>query len=241
MELVKVEKTMIGREMVNSVDARELHEFLESKQQFSHWIKNRIERYSFTQGIDFITIDNSIYSPPRKEYIITIDTAKELSMVEQNEKGREARKYFIECEKIAKGLYAPRKNIVSDLKANLEAAKIFGLKGNMALLSANNMTIRQHSVDLLEESGAKLEAVNQVQYLTPTILGKQIGVSASVFNRKLESAGFQKETRDHKNKLVWVVTNKGKEHCQLIDVNKRYAKGSPVLQIKWAANVIDMI
>jgi len=88
------------------VDARTLHIFLESKQEFSHWIKNRIEEYEFTQGIDFIVIDNFIndetaFGGRRKviDYHLTLDTGKELSMVERNAKGKQARRYFIECEK----------------------------------------------------------------------------------------------------------------------------------------------
>ncbi len=102
MELIKVEKRNINQEEINTVDARELHGFLESKQQFSNWIKNKIKQYDFAQNIDFIVINNSIYSPPRKEYHLTIDMGKELSMVERNAKGKQARQYFIECEKRSK-------------------------------------------------------------------------------------------------------------------------------------------
>lgn len=82
------------------VSARDLHQFLESKQEFANWIKNRIDKYDFTEGVDFISFDNSIKRETgatiRKEYGLTIDTAKELAMVEGNEKGKQARRYFIE-------------------------------------------------------------------------------------------------------------------------------------------------
>lgn len=81
------------------VNARELHGFLESKQEFSNWVKSRITKYGFTEGVDF-TIDKFINGKAtQKDYLISIDMAKELSMVEQNEKGKQARQYFIECEK----------------------------------------------------------------------------------------------------------------------------------------------
>jgi len=98
-ELIKVGRTLIGEETIKTVNARELHAFLGSKQQFSHWIRARIQQYDFSEGIDFITIDNSIYSPPTIDYFISLDMAKELSMVERTPKGKEARRYFIECEK----------------------------------------------------------------------------------------------------------------------------------------------
>lgn len=81
------------------MNARELHEFLESKYQFSNWITDRINQYGFSEGVDFVAIKNSLYSPPRREYHLSIDMAKELAMVERNDKGRLARTYFIECER----------------------------------------------------------------------------------------------------------------------------------------------
>lgn len=101
-ELIKIEE----REGKRVVNARELHRFLCSKQDFSTWIKGRIEKYDFVENQDFITAPQ-IYGTAngghatRTEYIVTTDMAKELSMVENNERGRMARRYFIECEKIA--------------------------------------------------------------------------------------------------------------------------------------------
>ena len=86
-----------------AVNARELHEFLESKQDFSTWIKARIDKYGFVENQDFEVfhkiMENSQGGRPQIEYALSLDMAKELSMVENNEKGRMARKYFIECEK----------------------------------------------------------------------------------------------------------------------------------------------
>lgn len=82
------------------VSARALHEFLESKQEFANWIKNRIEKYGFEENRDFLIIlSKSDFGRPSKEYALTLDTAKEIAMVEGNEKGKIARQYFIECEK----------------------------------------------------------------------------------------------------------------------------------------------
>ncbi|RLJ33877.1 phage anti-repressor protein [Chryseobacterium sp. 7] len=83
-----------------AVSARELHSYLESKQDFSNWIKNRINKYGFIENQDFQRFDKIIETGGRLiEYALTIDCAKELSMVEGNEKGKEARKYFIDVEK----------------------------------------------------------------------------------------------------------------------------------------------
>ena len=98
-ELIPLHSQTIDGNAVETVSARELHSFLESKQDFSNWIKNRIEQYDFVENQDFITLNKKIERTVRIEYHITLDMAKELSMVERNEKGKQARKYFIECEK----------------------------------------------------------------------------------------------------------------------------------------------
>ncbi|MDY3514765.1 antA/AntB antirepressor family protein [Riemerella anatipestifer] len=82
-----------------AVSARELHSFLESKQDFSTWIKNRIEKYGFIEEQDFTLHKFVERGTWKHEYVLSIDTAKELAMVEGNEKGKQARRYFIECEK----------------------------------------------------------------------------------------------------------------------------------------------
>ena len=88
-----------------AVSARELHAFLESKQQFGNWIQNRIDQYGFVENQDYEVFNNFIKNPsggrPLTEYALTVNMAKELSMVEGNAKGKQARRYFIACEEKA--------------------------------------------------------------------------------------------------------------------------------------------
>ena len=92
---------IINGELQPLVNARDLHTFLESGQEFSAWIAKRIEKYGFVQDQDFLI--NLSKTPtggrPTTDYHITLDMAKELSMVERNAKGKQARQYFIACEK----------------------------------------------------------------------------------------------------------------------------------------------
>ena len=102
-ELIPINAATIGGEEVNAVSARVLHASLGNKDAFAHWIKDRIEQFGFLEGQDFVTFwENSQKGRPRKEYVASIGMAKELCMVERNEKGKQVRLYFIECEKIAK-------------------------------------------------------------------------------------------------------------------------------------------
>ncbi|WP_019223382.1 phage antirepressor Ant [Bartonella rattaustraliani] len=106
--LINVNQTQIDGEFVQTVNARELHAFLEIKSEFRNWIKNRIKECKFCENIDFITAVNFYRGAQMKEYHITLDMAKHLSMIERNDKGHEAREYFIECERRAKQAAAPQ-------------------------------------------------------------------------------------------------------------------------------------
>lgn len=101
MELIKITTNEQNEQLVS---ARDLHRFLEIKKDFSDWIKTYINNndYGFENGLDYTTFKgNSTESTPRPriEYILKLDMAKELCMLSKVEKGRQARRYFIECEK----------------------------------------------------------------------------------------------------------------------------------------------
>ena len=104
-ELIRINQKDINGNAVNTVNARELHAFLEVGKDFSTWLKDRIEQYNFIENQDFIifpeTGEKSGRGRPAKEYYLSLDMAKELAMVERNEKGKQARQYFIECERRA--------------------------------------------------------------------------------------------------------------------------------------------
>lgn len=99
MDLIKIE-VIEGKE---TVDARRLWKFLGSKQDFSNWVKGRIEKGRFIEGIDFtIILSKSSGGRPSKEYYLSIGMSKDIGMLENNQKGDEIRKYFREMEDVAK-------------------------------------------------------------------------------------------------------------------------------------------
>lgn len=101
--LIKISNNKISDFEVKTVNARELHDFLEVKSRFNDWINNRIRDFGFVENQDFVTVTKNLVSGGiQKEIYLSIDMAKELSMVERNEKGKQARQYFIEMEKVAK-------------------------------------------------------------------------------------------------------------------------------------------
>jgi phage anti-repressor protein/phage antirepressor YoqD-like protein len=91
-----------------SVNARDLHAFLEVGKDFSTWVKDRINQFGFVDGLDFEKMENlsspisgSAKARPQTatDYLLSLDMAKELSMVERTDKGKQARQYFIACER----------------------------------------------------------------------------------------------------------------------------------------------
>lgn len=103
-ELITITKTTINEEEVNAVNARELWQKLGVKRDFSNWIKDRLE--GFTEGQDFTVAkigegkNRGRFAPI--EYIISLDVAKHIAMLERNEQGKKIRQYFIEVEKNAR-------------------------------------------------------------------------------------------------------------------------------------------
>lgn len=99
-ELIPITAASIGGDQQQGVNARDLHAFLEVKTAFKDWIARRIEDFDFKEDSDFCSfLSESSGGRPSKEYVLTLNMAKELSMVERNEKGKQARQYFIQCEK----------------------------------------------------------------------------------------------------------------------------------------------
>ncbi|WP_109552257.1 antA/AntB antirepressor family protein [Escherichia coli] len=104
-QLIPVFNGTIANETALLCNARDLHAFLGVKKVFAAWITNRISEYKFIENQDYILLSNLGKQTSgrgghnRKDYHLTLDTAKETAMVERNEKGRQIRRYFIECEK----------------------------------------------------------------------------------------------------------------------------------------------
>ncbi|ATO57153.1 antA/AntB antirepressor family protein [Bartonella sp. 1-1C] len=107
--LIQISEKVIDQETVQTVNARELHAFLEVKTSFKDWIIRRIKECKFKEGYNFCSfLSESSGGRPSKEYYLTLDMAKHLSMIERNDKGHEARQYFIKCEKLLKKVATPQ-------------------------------------------------------------------------------------------------------------------------------------
>lgn len=112
-ELVPVYETSTGEKVVYG---SELHEVLEVKSNYRDWVKNRLNDCEAVENEDFqIFAKNLAKGRPAQEHIIKLDTAKEMAMLERNEKGKQVRRYFIQIEKKYK------ENSFADLSPELRA------------------------------------------------------------------------------------------------------------------------
>lgn len=104
-ELIKVTKDEQGNSVVSG---RDLHEFLEVNTPYTQWFE-RMVGYGFTENVDFIGLSQKSEKPiggrPTVDHALTLDMAKEISMIQRTEKGKQARRYFIEVEKAFKEQY----------------------------------------------------------------------------------------------------------------------------------------
>ena len=201
-----------GADGIQTVNARDLHAFLESGQEFRHWIKSRIEQYGFVDGQDFTTSENFIRGGKAVDYHITLDMAKELSMVERNAKGKEARQYFIECERVAAAprppVALPASVAAAHIKAELELAALFGVPLHLAQVEAVKTVKADTGYDasrFLLLAPAQTDIPQDEMRLEPTELGKKFGMSAVAINKLLEAAELQKKVDGS-----WEPTGEGK-------------------------------
>lgn len=96
---------LVVQEDKTLVDAHLLHRKLKVSTPFHIWIKRRIEEFGFEKDKDFCTnLFKSNGGRNATSYLITLDMAKELAMLERNEVGRNIRRYFIAKEKELRGI-----------------------------------------------------------------------------------------------------------------------------------------
>jgi len=152
MELIKIESNVIGNGAVNSVNSRDIHSSLWVKTPYSMWIQRAIEKYGFEENADF-TIHKTVISSstkPQTDYIVTLDMAKELCMLDDSEMGKSYRRYFIEKEKEATrpmtiqeqiAIIAQGNQIIDERLTLLEQTKRLEAWQERALIDAKNKKV----------------------------------------------------------------------------------------------------
>lgn len=138
-----------------AVMGRDLHAFLEIQSNYTTWIARLIEKYGFIAGHDFIPkMEESSGGRPSENHVLTLDMAKEISMVQNNDKGRQARRYFIECERRAKSsALAIPQTYAEALRAAADNAERAEIEARNA---AEQMAIAQKATATIERQAPKV-------------------------------------------------------------------------------------
>ena len=180
-----------------AVSARDLHDFLEVKTAYKDWFPRMCE-YGFTEGEDFCSfLSESTGGRPAQDAVLTIDMAKELCMIQRNEKGKQARQYFLQIEKdwnSPEKVMARAQQIAGDKLKRLEskveadapkvlfadavsASKTSILVGELAkLLKQNGVDIGQHRLFRWMRENGYLIRRNGTDFNMPTQKSMDLGL-----------------------------------------------------------------
>ena len=156
-----------------AVSARELYEFLEIAERFSRWF-DRMREYGFAENIDYVRYEsfNALARQSLQDYFVTIDMAKEISMIQRSDKGKQARQYFLECERKLKG-----QTVTPAIpKSFAEALQLAADQAKQLELAAPKVAHYDKVVD-------------RHTLLTATQVGQKIHMSAVKLNRTLDELG----------------------------------------------------
>lgn len=196
-DLVPVYRTSTGEKVVYGT---ELHEALEVKSKFADWVKNRLNDCEATENEDFESFSKILEKGgrPQKDYIIKLDTAKEMAMLERNEKGKQVRRYFIWVDKKYKAVKAlPEieqvahivKFIADDLKVN-EASKLLMYEN-----FCKDYGIPTGFLPKYENNGSR-----EMKSATELLKRYSCGISAAQFNQMLLNHGYLEERQRSSSK-----------------------------------------
>ena len=167
-----------------AVSARELHKFLEVTERFSYWFERQLP-YGFTEGADYVGCKefNTLANQELTDYALTLDCAKEISMIQRSERGKQAREYFIACEKKSKSIEGiSRKDLAKMLIESEEE------KERLQLISetqAKELVLQAPKVDYYNK------CLESKGYMTVNVIAAELGISAVKLNRLLCNWGIQ--------------------------------------------------
>lgn len=184
-ELVPVYETSTGEKVVYG---SELHEVLEVKSNYREWIKRRIADIDAIENEDFTTVEIPTVSGgvSKKDHIIKLDTAKEMAMLERNEKGKQVRRYFIQVEKKYKNAQSALEGLSVELQAVIVVDKRVTRVENRIEKLENNMTITHEQIQTIR---------NRINHVIVELLG---GKESNAYkDKRVRSKAYSKINSDY--------------------------------------------
>ncbi len=228
-DLIKIEE----KDGKRLVDARELWKGLESRKDFSSWVKAKvIGNVFFEENVDYVLLTRSGEQKGRggrnkKDYALTLDTAKKVAMAEQTEKGNVVRDYFLACEKKVKALSLP--DFTDPAKAAIAWAKEYEEK-KLALEDNKQLQIENEQLnDYVEEVSPMISYLDSIlastKSLTVTKIAADYDLTAQELNKILHKAELQYLSdgkwilyKAHKNKGYTTTEHKRIKHRDYVEM-----------------------
>lgn len=206
-----------------TLSGRELHEFLEIKTEYAKWISRMIE-YGFTENQDFRVIVKNDENPkggrPGSDHEIKLDMAKEIAMIQRNEKGKQARKYFLEVEK---AWNSPE----MIMKRALEIAN-----KRVENLQLENTQQKQIIGELKPKADYTDIILKNKGLVTITQIAKDYGLSGQALNDKLHELKIQYKIGEQ-----WLLYSKyhakGYTHSETIPITRKNGMKDVNMITKW--------
>ncbi|MDO5555696.1 MAG: antA/AntB antirepressor family protein [Clostridia bacterium] len=214
------------------VNARELHSTMKVGRDFTNWIKDRIKKYYFIENVDYILTIAKIgerQNVIKHDYYLTIDMAKELAIVENNEIGRKIRRYFIEVEKRYRTIIESPSNIfdfmrlaIDQIEANEKEIK------NIKSLSENN-------AKKIEEIQSKIDVTIKKEYCLASDIAEQLKIYSE---RKLPHSNLVGAIA---RQLGYKISYKHYYEDEYIAIVTDISKGSNFWQIYYKPLAVEQI
>lgn len=214
------------------VNARELHSIMKVGRDFTNWIKDRIKKYDFVQNEDYILTLAKIgerQNVIKHEYYLTVNMAKELAMVENNEIGRKIRRYFIEVEKRYRTIVETPQNIFDFMRLAIDQIETNEKKiQSVKLLSENN-------AKQIKEIESKIDVVIRNDYCLASDIAEQLKLYSESGLPHSNLIGTMARQLGYKNSYKHYYED---EHIAIVpDVSK----GNDFWQVYYKPNTVKQI
>jgi len=203
-----------------TVLGRELHEFLEVGTPYDKWFPRMCE-YGFNENLDFSTfLSESTGGRPATDHQLKIDMAKEIAMLQRNEKGKQARQYFIEIEK----------EFNSPERIMARALRIADVTINCLQLETKQQ--KQIIGELKPKADYTDTILCNKGLVTITQIAKDYGMSGNAMNELLHTLGVQYKQSDQW--MLYIKYHaKGYTHSQTIDIIRKDGRPDVKMNTKW--------
>lgn len=176
------------------VSGRELHEFLEVQTPYKKWF-DRMAEYGFVENVDFVVLDKNVYDETafggiRKitDHALKVDMAKEISMIQRNERGKQARQYFIEIEKRWNSPEMIMKRALEYADAQIQK------------LTTSNLVLEQRVNELQPKATYYDLMLQNKSLISISVIAKDYGMGAQTMNKLLHKLGVQYKQGD-----IWLL------------------------------------